>query len=115
MNMTKFALTLAALGAMTATAATSTFKVSLLENSIVDGKQVKAGDYKLEFKDNNTAVLKHGKQTVAVPAREETAPTKYATTEMQYNNQNNLQEIHIGGTHTRIVFSPATGGASAGE
>lgn len=109
----KFVLTIAA-GAMafSAAAATSSYKVSLLQNSTVEGKQVKAGDYRVEVKDNNTVVLKHGKQVVELPAREETAPAKFNTTEIQYSNNNDLQEIHIGGTNTKIVFTNATG---AGE
>jgi hypothetical protein len=38
------------------------------------------------------------------PAREETTPNKFANTQMVYTN-NNLQEIDIGGTHTKIVFT----------
>jgi hypothetical protein len=99
---------------MTLSAATITHKVSLLQNSIIDGKLVKAGDYKLEMKDSNTAVLKHGKQTIDLPAREETAPTKFATTEMQYTNNNDLQEIRLGNTNTKIVFA-GNGSTGAGE
>lgn len=105
----KIAFTLVAAGAMVASAATGTFKFSILQDSLIDGKQVKAGDYKLEVKDNNTAILKHGKQVIELPAREETAPSKFSTTEMQYTNNNDLQEIRIGGTNTKIVFPGATG------
>ena len=102
--LNKFLLTLAAAGAVSLSAAAPTYKVSLLQNSMVDGRQVNAGDYKLEMKDSNTAVLKHGKQTIQLPAREETAPAKFSTTEIQYRNNNDLQEIRIGGTNTKIVF-----------
>lgn len=105
----KFVLTLAATaGAVTLSAATATYRVSILQNSIIDGKQLKAGDYKVEMKDNNTAVLKHGKQSIELPAREETTPQKFSTTEMQYTNNNDLQEIRIGNTHTKIVFGAGT-------
>ncbi len=79
---------------------------------MVDGKRVNAGDYKIEIKDNNTAILKRGKQTMELPAREETGPAKFSTTELQYTNNNDLQEIRIGGTNTKIVFG--TGHAPAG-
>lgn len=113
--LNKFLITMAAAGAMTLSAATTTYKVSLLQNSTIDGKQVKAGDYKLEMKDSNTAVLKHGKQTIDLPARQESAPTKFATTEIEYTNNNDLQEIRVGNTHTKIVFGTANGTAGAGE
>lgn len=103
----KIAITLVAAGAIVASAASGTFKISIFQDSVVDGKQVKAGDYKVEMKDNNTAVLKHGKEVVELPAREETAPSKFDTTELQYTNNNDLQEIRVGGTNTKIVFSGA--------
>jgi hypothetical protein len=110
--LNKVILTLAAAGIMTLSAAGATYKVSLLDDSVVAGKQIKAGDYKVELKDSNTAVLMQGKKSVEVPAKTETNPTKYATTEMQYTNNNQLQEIRIGGTHTKIVFGGATTPAS---
>lgn len=108
----KIALTLVTAGVMVASAATGTYKISIFQDSTIDGKQVKAGDYKVEVKDNNTAVLKHGKQAIELPAREETSPSKFDTTELQYTNNNDLQEIRVGGTNTKIVFG-ANGTAAA--
>jgi hypothetical protein len=108
----KFLFTSLGVGVMAAVAASGTYKVQLYQNSVVDGKDLKPGNYKIQV-ENNTAVLKNGKQAVQVPARVETAPSKYASTEMEYLNNTTLQEIRIGGTHTKIVFtnptSPATG------
>jgi hypothetical protein len=98
-------LTLTAAGAMVLSAAGPSYKISLLDNSVIDGQQVKAGDYKIELKDNNTAVLVHGKKSIDLPAKVENNTNKYATTEFQYANNNTLQEIRIGGTNTRIVFN----------
>jgi hypothetical protein len=111
----KFVLTLTALGVFTLSAASRSYSVSLLQDSIVDGKQLKAGDYKLQMKDSNTAVLKHGKETVEVPAHEETAPQKFATTELTYTNNNDLQEVRIGSTTTKIVFTSGSGSAGGSE
>ena len=58
----------------------------------------------MEVKDNNTAVLRQGKQIIEVPVRAETAASKFSTTQVQYTNSNNLQEIRIGGTATNLVF-----------
>lgn len=102
--LNKLAFTFATLGALTLSATGTTYKISLLDNSTVDGKLVKAGDYKLELKDNNTAVLVHGKQRIELPATTETSGLKYANTEFQYGNNNQLQEIRLGGTNTKIVF-----------
>lgn len=111
----KIVLTLTTAGLMTLSAAGVTYKVSLLDNSVVAGKQIKAGDYKVELKDNNTAVLMHGKKSIEVPAKEESSPTKFATTELQYTNDNQLQEIRVGGTNTRIVFGDANTSANGME
>jgi hypothetical protein len=113
--LNKILLTLTTAGLITLSAAGLTYKISLLDNSVVAGKQVKAGDYKLELKDNDTAVLVHGKQQIEVPAKAETSPTKFTTTEIQYANNNDLQEIRIGGTNTKIVFGGVNAPASGME
>lgn len=103
--MKKLALTLVTIGVMAASAASNSYRVSILQDSVIDGKAVKQGDYKLELTGNNTAVLKHGKQTIELSARAEEAPTKFVSTELEYSNNNDLQEIRVGGTHTKIVFN----------
>ena len=113
--MNKILFTLIAAGALTLSAAGVTYKVSLLDDSVVAGKQVKAGDYKVELKDNNTAVLVHGKKSIEVPAKTETSPTKFSQTEIQYSSDNNLQEIRVGGTNTKIVFGVANTTANGME
>jgi hypothetical protein len=101
--LNRIALAFLTAGVMTMSAA-GTYKVSLHQNVTVSGKQLKAGDYKIEVKDNNTAVLKQGKNTIEVPVKTETADSKFATTQIQYTDGNNLQEIHVGGTNTKLVF-----------
>jgi hypothetical protein len=91
-----------ALGA-TAFASSNTFRVHIFQNSVVEGKTLKAGDYKLSM-NNGTAVIRQGKTSIQVPAREETAPTKAASTELTYLNNQDLEAINVGGSHTRIVF-----------
>jgi hypothetical protein len=103
--MKKLALTLVTVGVMAASAASNTYRISILQNSVIDGKTVKQGDYKLELTGNNNAVLKHGKQTIDLPARTEESTTKFTNTEMEYSNNNDLQEIRLGGTHTKVVFN----------
>jgi hypothetical protein len=94
-----------ALGA-TAFAASNTFKVHIFKDSVIEGKTLKAGDYKLSI-ENGNAVIKMGGESIAVPAREETQPNKAASTELLYVGDTNLQAISVGGTRTRIVFDGA--------
>ena len=107
----KIAFTIATVGVMTASAAS--YKVSLHQDSVVEGKSLKAGDYKVEVKDN-TAVISKGKQVVEVPVRTETAPAKFASTQVQYHDSDKLQEIRVGGTSTKLVFGSTTAPAAAG-
>jgi hypothetical protein len=104
--LNRIALAFLTAGVMTMSAA-GTYKVSLHQNVKVSGKQLKAGDYKIEVKDNNTAVLKQGKNTIEVPVKTETADSKFASTQIQYTDGNNLQEIRVGGTNTKLVFGSA--------
>lgn len=102
----------AVVAAASLVASGNTYKVNVLEDTTLNGKQIKAGDYKIEL-DGNTATLKRGKEVVAVPAHTEQAQTKYQSTAIKYVN-NAIEEIHIGGTTTKIVFSGETGATAGG-
>jgi hypothetical protein len=91
----------------TAFAASNTYRVTLFQDSVVAGKTLKAGEYKISMQ-NGTAVIKEGKASIEVPAREETAAKKIASTELLYKNGTDLQQIRVGGTHTEIVFAGAS-------
>ncbi|HEX4231680.1 MAG TPA: hypothetical protein VHZ07_23625 [Bryobacteraceae bacterium] len=100
-----------ALGA-TAFASTKTFTLHIYQDSVVEGKALKAGEYKLSM-ENGNAVISQGKKTIEVPAKEETVPNKTESTALTYLNNTNLQAINVGGSHTKIVFegtSPAHSG-----
>jgi|SRR5580698_181140 hypothetical protein len=95
-------VSLVALGSL-AFAAGNTFKVNLAQDSVVGGKSLKAGNYKISV-ENGNAVLTRGKESIQVPAKEETAPNKFAATELTYKDNANLEEVDLGGTNTRIIF-----------
>ncbi|HLH04551.1 MAG TPA: hypothetical protein VKX25_17425 [Bryobacteraceae bacterium] len=102
----------AAVAAASLIASGNTYKVNVLEDTTLNGKQIKAGDYKVAL-DGTTATLKHGKEVVTVPAHTEQAQSKYQNTAIKYVN-NSIEEIHIGGTTTKIVFTPEGSSAAAG-
>jgi len=85
----------------------NTFNMSLTQDSVIEGKTLKAGDYKVSF-ENGNAVIKQGKETIEVPAREETESNKFAATSLMYQNDGKLSEVRFGGTHTKIVFEGAS-------
>jgi hypothetical protein len=87
--------------------AASTYNVTLYQPSIVNGTELKPGEYKVEVKDNS-AVISKGRQSVQAPVKMETAETKFSSTSVRYSNGDGkyrLQEIRIGGTNTRLVFT----------
>jgi len=98
-------LSFVVLGSM-AFAAGNTVRVNLDRDSVIEGKTVRAGNYKISV-ENGNAVLSHGKESIQVPAREEAAPNKFPSTELTYKGTADLQEIDLGGTTTRIVFEGA--------
>ena len=93
--------------ALAVASAASTYKVTLFQPSIVNGTELKPGDYKIELKDN-TAVISKGKQSVEAAVKTEAADTKFSSTSVRYLNGDGkyrLQEIRIGGTNTKLVFT----------
>jgi len=104
--MNKILLTFATLGLAAASAA-STYKLTLFQPSIVAGKELQPGQYKVELKEN-TAVISRGKQSVEASVRTETSETKFDSTSVRYKNGDGkyrLEEIRLGGTATKIVFA----------
>ncbi len=83
-------------------AANHSYHMTLAQDSVVEGKTLKAGDYKVTF-DNGNAVIKSGKDSIEVPAREENDATKFQSTSLLYN-ENTLNEVRFGGTHMKLVF-----------
>ena len=79
----------AAFGA-TAFAASNTYKVNLFQDSVIEGKTFKAGDDKISM-ENGNAVIRQGKVSVEVPAREQTGATKNPQTELTYENNTDLK------------------------
>jgi hypothetical protein len=105
-EMKNILLGFATLGLAVASAA-SNYKVTLFQPSIIAGKELRPGEYKVELKDN-TAVLSKGKETVEAPVKTETADTKFSSTTVRYTNGDGkykVQEIRLGGTTTKIVFA----------
>ena len=99
-------LTFATFGLAIASAASS-YKVMLHQPTLIAGKELKPGLYKVEVNDT-TATLSQGKESVETPVKTETADTKFTSTSVRYKNGDGkyrMEEIRIGGTSTRLVFS----------
>lgn len=85
-------------------ASAATYHVTLFQNSKLNGKTLKPGDYKVEVKDN-TVVLTGNREVIEAPARTETADKKFASTTVRYNSDSEVTEIQIGGTNKHIIVT----------
>lgn len=92
--------------ALAVASAASTHKITLFQPSLVNGTELKPGQYKVTV-DDNKATITSGKTSVQATVKTETAESKFSSTSVRYQNGDGkyrLQEIRLGGTTTKIVF-----------
>ena len=96
-----------AAAAMSIASAAQSHKITLFQESIVDGKTLKPGEYKMTVDANKVTIAK-GKNSVEAPVQVETADSKFSSTTVRYQNGDGkyrVKEIRIGGTNTKLVFN----------
>ena len=84
-----------------------THRITLFQNSRLNGTELKAGEYKMEVLGDKI-VLQSGKVKVEAPAKMETSDSKYSTNSIRYKSESGkfeIQEIHVGGTKTKVVLN----------
>lgn len=102
---TKFLAIFLTLAIFTASAAT--YNVTLFQPSLVAGKELKPGDYKLILEDGK-AIIQKGKEKVEATVKVEQSDSKFSSTSVRYAEENGklkIQEIRLGGTTTKLVFN----------
>jgi hypothetical protein len=90
-----------------ALASTKSYSLSLFFPVKLGTTELKAGDYKLEVADNKV-VIRSGKVRSEAAVRVEESGTRYNTTSVRIvgsAGQQRIQEIHLGGTSTKIVVN----------
>ena len=100
-----------------AIASAAQHRVTLFEESVVNGTTLKPGDYKLVI-DGAKATLSRGKQSVEAPVSVQKGDSKYASTSVRYSSGSGaprVEEIRVGGTGTRVVFESAPATAAGGR
>ena len=105
----RFVLAFAILGLAAASAAT--YRVTLSQPSKVEGKQLKAGEYRLNV-ENSKLTIVNGKQSVEVSVKVQTGDTKFESTAVRYSGTGDkvsITEIRIGGTKTKLLFEEQSG------
>jgi hypothetical protein len=74
----------------------------------VKGNELKAGDYRLNVQNDKVTII-NGKQSIEVPVTIENVEQKYDSTAVRYSDQGGkltISEIRLGGTRTKLVFTP---------
>jgi hypothetical protein len=87
-------------------ASAETFRVTLAQPSVIQGTQLKAGDYKLTVKDASVVIV-NGKTKVEVPAKISNTEKKFDMTRVLYNEEQGkaaIESIEVGGTRTKLQF-----------
>ena len=105
----RFVLAFAILGLAVASA--ETYRVTLSQPSTVKGKQLQAGEYRLNL-ENSKLTIVNGKQSVEVPVKVQTGDTKFESTAIRYTatgDKVSITEIRIGGTKTTLLFEEQSG------
>ena len=103
--MNKILLLCATLTMAIATA--STHRIVFYENATLNGKELKAGEYKMEI-DGDRISLKKGKTAVDAAVKVENGGTKFSTTTVRYGTEAGkykVQEIRVGGTDLKLVVN----------
>jgi len=95
--------------------AASSYTVKIVDPTWIGQTELKPGDYKVQLQGDK-AQLKMGKTVVEVPAKMENNSSKFSFTQLGtkiVDGKAKLEEIDLGGTNSKIVFS-ADSTASAG-
>ncbi len=82
------------------------YSITLSHPATVAGTALKAGDYKVTI-NGEKATISNGKSTVEAAVKVENADHKYDSTAVRFATSGEtymLDEIHVGGTKTKLVF-----------
>jgi len=96
-----------AAAALASMAAAKSYTMNLFEPAMIGATEFTPGAYKVEVIDQK-AVIRNGKTHGEFPVKVENGDSKYTTTSVRFSNGDgkmHVQEIRLGGTNTRLVFS----------
>jgi hypothetical protein len=82
------------------------YTITLSHPATIAGTPLKAGEYKVSV-NGEKATISNGKSTVETAVKVESADRKYSSTAIRYatsGEQYMVDEIHVGGTKTKLVF-----------
>jgi hypothetical protein len=88
-------------------ASAKSYSIELFQPAMLGNTELAAGTYRVEVVDQK-AVVTNGRKHCEAPVKVETADGKYNSTTVRFSNDDgkmHIQEIHIGGSRTRLVFN----------
>jgi hypothetical protein len=103
----KFLLAISVAALAVASASAKSYSIQLFEPAVLAGTPLTPGEYKVQVEDQK-AVVSNGKVHCEAPVKVETADMKYGTTTVRFSNADgkmHIQEIHVGGSKTKLVFN----------
>jgi phage baseplate assembly protein gpV len=100
--------------AISAAYAASSYNVVLYKATSINGTQLKPGDVKVEVAGDKV-IIKQGKTTVESPVTVENGAQKFYSNSVSYSGSNpdQVQEIRLAGTSTKLLFGSTPNSASA--
>ena len=104
-EMKNLLLAFTLLGAAIASA--KTYTITLSSPAAIGNSQLKSGEYKLELK-GDSILVKDGKMVNEFPVHVENEARKFDNTSVTTSSQggsNRIEEIRLGGTTVKLVFS----------
>lgn len=87
-----------------------TYHVTLFKSTIVQGTELKAGDYQVNLQKDQL-VIQNGKQKLEVPVKIEKAEKNFGSTAIRYTEDRgkySLREIQFGGSKTKVLVGAGT-------
>ena len=89
-----------------AMAASKSYTFTLYEPALLGPMKLGPGDYQVSVTDQK-ALVRSGKTHCEAAVKVENAESKYWSTTVRFDNADgkmHIQEIHVGGTNTKLVF-----------
>src|SRR5713226_8957980 len=90
-----------------AMASAKSYSIDLFQPAVLGSTELAPGHYSVDV-DDQKAVIRNGKIHGEAPVKVESADKKYNTTTVRFANGDgkyHIQEIHVGGTKTKLVFA----------
>ena len=91
-------------------ASAKTHSIRIHTESQIAGQDLSPGSYKVNVEGEKVTIT-NGKQTVESTVKVEEASEKYSRDSVRYievDGKMKVREIRLGGTNTRLVFSPTS-------